>query len=537
MTEQYTYNKGSNNEYVQYYIDTNDEHFPEFEFSSKGPADDNMPLIFVAYYPQEPDNPCYFNFKYLPKLTVYVNFLVPNAPGKHIFTNIKFKVKNTNTDIEKDIKKDISNDTSFIYYVNNPYDSITFYNDITYYKANELNYYAKNLGLTTGIDFSYYTTSSFDLNICLSIDDTLYLPNDDKRHNITINVARDTVGYLYLVPSYLYVAPIHSGRTSYINDYIWADPEKYGEVYKMACSGRSSDTGEKYDDWWTAGADGAARCSFVDLPIPVGCVRYSENKDTGANFNKYYMGVKLTTSIFEYKTYKEVTRDIYTYYSNTYLICNGISDNYICTTNKSPKSSTSYYGIDFDVQRYIDPYYSCVKDDQRGNMFVTYAKAFPQNNTYIALDRNIGIHSSREPTTTMPPQYWVKEKQRCWMNYVGIDNYDDIPDMILQGLICGGSFNDKNNDALGLYSAISLKGKNKNPNEIVFHAEKYSTYFNWSTRNESGRILRNQIDNSYMITGRLKSGGRSSTESAIWEKYRFDIWNNVQDYIDEYGLS
>ena len=37
------------------------------------------------------------------------------------------------------------------------------------------------------------------------------------------------------------------------------------------------------------------------------------------------------------------------------------------------------------------------------------------------------------------------------------------------------------------------------------------------------------------MTGRIKNGGRSATESPIWQKFRFDVWNNIDEWIEEYG--
>ena len=105
--------------------------------------------------------------------------------------------------------------------------------------------------------------------------------------------------------------------------------------------------------------------------------------------------------------------------------------------------------------------------------------------------------------------------------------------MILQGLICGGSGGDRNHEALGLFSAISLKGKNKNPNKLMFHADVYNTYFDAKIGDSNGTI--NQPYNSYIMTGRIKNGGRSATESPIWQKFRFDVWNNIDEWIEEYG--
>ena len=169
---------------------------------------------------------------------------------------------------------------------------------------------------------------------------------------------------------------------------------------------------------------------------------------------------------------------------------------------------------------------------------MTYAKQFPQNNTYIALDRTSPNNSAREAATTMPPQFWMNPKINAWGEFVKAKkdkfglNYA-VPPMILQGLICGGSGGDRNHEALGLFSAISLKGKNKNPNKLMFHADVYNTYFDAKIGDSTGTI--NQPYNSYIMTGRIKNGVRSATESPIWQKFRFDVWNNIDEWIEEYG--
>lgn len=73
----------------------------------------------------------------------------------------------------------------------------------------------------------------------------------------------------------------------------------------------------------------------------------------------------------------------------------------------------------------------------------------------------------------MPPQFWFGNKINYWGKFVNApqDNFGLTylaPPMILQGLICGGSGGDRNQEALGLFSAISLKGKNKNNNKLMF---------------------------------------------------------------------
>ena len=57
----------------------NNYSFPDpstYEFSSKGPKDDNMPLIFVTYYPSTGNNPCYFNYEQgYDKWDVYIQII------------------------------------------------------------------------------------------------------------------------------------------------------------------------------------------------------------------------------------------------------------------------------------------------------------------------------------------------------------------------------------------------------------------------------------------------------------------------------
>lgn len=37
------------------------------------------------------------------------------------------------------------------------------------------------------------------------------------------------------------------------------------------------------------------------------------------------------------------------------------------------------------------------------------------------------------------------------------------------------------------------------------------------------------------MTGRIKNGGRSGTESPIWQKFRFNVWGKAKEWIEEYG--
>lgn len=333
-------------------------------------------------------------------------------------------------------------------------------------------------------------------------------------------------------------------------DYIWNDTENSSNdnytQYKMSCSGRKSNTGSNYDSgpWGAPAGDGGNRCHFRDISYPVGVVRHSDNNGAKEKWHNYHLGVKLTTSLYEYnpREFYTVYRSIYTRNSNSmYFTYNDVCDDYLKTLNNSPKPTSNYWGDSIIINRYIEPYNSCIpyNNGKRGNYeTVTYAQQFPQNNTYIALDRTSPDNSAREAATTMPPQFWVGPKINAWGEFVKAkkDNFGlnyVAPPMILQGLICGGSGGDRDHEALGLFSAISLKGKNKNPNKLMFHADVYNTYFDAKIGDSNGTI--NQPYNSYIMTGRIKNGGRSSTESPIWQKFRFDVWNNIDEWIEEYG--
>ena len=68
-------------------------------YSSKGDKVDNMPLIFVTYYPSSGKNPCYFNFNYkghTVKIILY--YLWPN-------NGIKFEPFNKNYSFNVKINK------------------------------------------------------------------------------------------------------------------------------------------------------------------------------------------------------------------------------------------------------------------------------------------------------------------------------------------------------------------------------------------------------------------------------------------------
>ena len=528
-----------------------------YKFFQKGVYRGDMPLVFVTYYPSYGKNPCYFNFNYnTHKLTIFLYLLTPDSSGSNVFNKIKYNINNESKLV------DLDNDSKITLNVTDK-DNIIF--DYTNYKSkSDISQFvrtssniATNYGLTNDAKLNYYNTN-YDVTddmftLYHKLNGTKYT-TVSAHHNISIsNITEDSIAYMYVVPRYIYVHPVHAGFSprmdSDATDYVWNDTEdsindRYTQ-YKMSCSGRKSNTGGDYErgPWGAPAGDGGNRTDFLGVYDPVGVVRHSDNNKPKERWYNYHLGVKLTTSLYEYEPsiLYTVYRNIYTRSSNSMYFYNGVCDDYLKTLNNSPKPTSNYWGDSIIINRYIEPYNSCIpyNDGKRGNYeTVTYAKQFPQNNTYIALDRTSPDNSAREAATTMPPQFWMNPKINAWGEFVKAKkdkfglNYV-APPMILQGLICGGSGGDRNHEALGLFSAISLKGKNKNPNKLMFHADVYNTYFDAKIGDSNGTI--NQPYNSYIMTGRIKNGGRSATESPIWQKFRFDVWNNIDEWIEEYG--
>ena len=529
-----------------------------YNFAQKGVYRGDMPLVFVTYYPSYGKNPCYFNFNYnTHKLTIFLYLLTPNSSGSNVFNKIKYNINNESKLV------DLDNDSKITLNITDK-DNIIF--DYTNYKSkSDISQFvrtgsniATNYGLTNDAKLNYYNTN-YDVTddmftLYHKLNGTKYTTVSAHHHNISIsNITEDSIAYMYVVPRYIYVHPVHAGFSprmdSDATDYVWNDTEdsindRYTQ-YKMSCSGRKSNTGGDYErgPWGAPAGDGGNRTDFFGVNNPVGVVRHSDNNKPKERWHNYHLGVKLTTSLYEYEPsiLYTVYRSIYTRSSNSMYFYNGVCDDYLKTLNNSPKPTSNYWGDSTIINRYIEPYNSCIpyNDGKRGNYeTVTYAKQFPQNNTYIALDRTSPDNSAREAATTMPPQFWMGSKINAWGEFVKAKkdkfglNYV-VPPMILQGLICGGSGGDRNHEALGLFSAISLKGKNKNPNKLMFHADVYNTYFDAKIGDSNGTI--NQPYNSYIMTGRIKNGGRSATESPIWQKFRFDVWNNIDEWIEEYG--
>ena len=529
-----------------------------YNFVQKGVYRGDMPLVFVTYYPSYGKNPCYFNFNYnTHKLTIFLYLLTPNSSGSNVFNKIKYNINNESKLVDLDnygkITLNVTDKDNIIF----DYTNYKSKSDISQFVRTSSNI-ATNYGLTNDAKLNYYNTN-YDVTddmftLYHKLNGTKYTTVSAHHHNISIsNITEDSIAYMYVVPRYIYVHPVHAGFSprmdSDATDYVWNDTEdsindRYTQ-YKMSCSGRKSNTGGDYDrgPWGAPAGDGGNRTDFLGVYDPVGVVRHSDNNGAKEKWYNYHLGVKLTTSLYEYEPsiLYTVYRSIYTRSSNSMYFYNGVCDDYLKTLNNSPKPTSNYWGDSTIINRYIEPYNSCIpyNDGKRGNYeTVTYAKQFPQNNTYIALDRTSPDNSAREAATTMPPQFWMNPKINAWGEFVKAKkdkfglNYI-VPPMILQGLICGGSGGDRNHEALGLFSAISLKGKNKNPNKLMFHADVYNTYFDAKIGDSNGTI--NQPYNSYIMTGRIKNGGRSATESPIWQKFRFDVWNNIDEWIEEYG--
>ena len=529
-----------------------------YNFVQKGVYRGDMPLVFVTYYPSYGKNPCYFNFNYnTHKLTIFLYLLTPNSSGPNVFNKIKYNINNESKLVDLDnygkITLNVTDKDNIIF----DYTNYKSKYDISQFVRTSSNI-AINYGLTNDAKLNYYNTN-YDVTddmftLYHKLNGTKYTTVSAHHHNISIsNITEDSIAYMYVVPRYIYVHPVHAGFSprmdSDATDYVWNDTEdsindRYTQ-YKMSCSGRKSNTGGDYErgPWGAPAGDGGNRTDFLGVYDPVGVVRHSDNNREKEKWYNYHLGVKLTTSLYEYEPsiLYTVYRSIYTRSSNSMYFYNGVCDDYLKTLNNSPKPTSNYWGDSIIINRYIEPYNSCIpyNDGKRGNYeTVTYAKQFPQNNTYIALDRTSPNNSAREAATTMPPQFWMNPKINAWGEFVKAKkdkfglNYA-VPPMILQGLICGGSGGDRDHQALGLFSAISLKGKNKNPNKLMFHADVYNTYFDAKIGDSNGTI--NQPYNSYIMTGRIKNGGRSASELPIWQKFRFNIWGKAKEWIEEYG--
>lgn len=530
-----------------------------YNFVQKGVYRGDMPLVFVTYYPSYGKNPCYFNFNYnTHKLTIFLYLLTPNSSGSNVFNKIKYNINNESKLVDLDnygkITLNVTDKDNIIF----DYTNYKSKSDISQFVRTSSNI-ATNYGLTNDAKLNYYNTN-YDViddmfTLYHKLNGTKYTTVSAHHHNISIsNITEDSIAYMYVVPRYIYVHPVHAGFSpkmdSDATDYVWNDTEdsindRYTQ-YKMSCSGRKSNTGGDYGrgPWGAPAGDGGNRTDFLGVYDPVGVVRHSDNNGEKEKWYNYHLGVKLTTSLYEYnpREFYTVYRSIYTRSSNSMYFYNRVCDDYLKTLNNSPKPTSNYWGDSIIINRYIEPYNSCIQynDGKRGNYeTVTYAEQFPQNNTYIALDRTSPDNSAREAATTMPPQFWVGPKINTWGEFVKAkkDNFGlnyVAPPMILQGLICGGSGGDRNHEALGLFSAISLKGKNKNPNKLMFHADVYNTYFDPNIPQSTIGTI-NQPYNSYIITGRIKNGGRHGSELPIWQKFRFDVWNNIDEWIEEYG--
>ena len=409
-----------------------------YNFVQKGVYRGDMPLVFVTYYPSYGKNPCYFNFNYnTHKLTIFLYLLTPNSSGSNIFNKIKYNINNESKLV------DLDNDSKITLNVTDK-DNIVF--DYTNYKGRyDISQFVKtssniatNYGLTNDAKLNYYNTN-YDVTddmftLYHKLNGTKYTTVSAHHHNISIsNITEDSIAYMYVVPRYIYVHPVHAGFSprmdSDATDYVWNDTEdsiidRYTQ-YKMSCSGSKSNTGGDYGrgPWGAPAGDGGNRTDFLGVYDPVGVVRHSDNNGEKEKWHNYHLGVKLTTSLYEYEPsiLYTVYRSIYTRSSNSMYFYNGVCDDYLKTLNNSPKPTSNYWGDSIITNRYIEPYNSCIpyNDGKRGNYeTVTYAKQFPQNNTYIALDRTSPDNSAREAATTMPPQFWMNPKINAWGEFV-----------------------------------------------------------------------------------------------------------------------
>ena len=277
-----------------------------YTFWQKGAYRGDMPLVFVTYYPSYGKNPCYFNFNYnTHKLTIFLYLLTPNSSGSNVFNKIKYNINNESKLVDLDNYGKITLNVT-------DKDNIIF--DYTNYKSKSdisqllitSSFYAEQYGLTNDAKLNYYNTNSDVIDDMFTLyhklNGTKYTTVSAHHHNISIsNITEDSIAYMYVVPKYIYVHPVHAGFSprmdSDATDYIWNDTENSSNdnytQYKMSCSGRKSNTGSNYDSgpWGAPAGDGGNRCHFRDISYPVGVVRHSDNNGAKEKWHNYHLGV------------------------------------------------------------------------------------------------------------------------------------------------------------------------------------------------------------------------------------------------------
>ena len=155
-------------------------------YSSKGDKVDNMPLIFVTYYPSSGKNPCYFNFNYkghTVKIILY--YLWPN-------NGIKFEPFNKNYSFNVKINKPDGS------YYNETIKSIS---DCTLNIIHRDTIYIENISL--GFDLKYHDSFYFTDYSFFNYADTFIL-NDVKSWEIT----QDTTIDLYITNKRICLSPL-----------------------------------------------------------------------------------------------------------------------------------------------------------------------------------------------------------------------------------------------------------------------------------------------------------------------------------------
>ena len=198
-----------------------------YNFESKGNKDDNMPLIFVTYYPSSGQNPCYFNYNYI-EIEIKLSFVWPSnfelyssiyVEGLvYYINNVKYTV-NSASDLKFRMPKGgnlyisktfFENLNFYMYVYNDSSDKQLVNNDTAKVVLNDVTYNNLQSSQTINIKFTnsviyiiplYDTNSDYDswLNTNIPYDETAltqcYSTDANRKTGYTINTNDSLYGY------------------------------------------------------------------------------------------------------------------------------------------------------------------------------------------------------------------------------------------------------------------------------------------------------------------------------------------------------
>ena len=553
VTEQYTYNEGSNNEYVQYYIDTNDEHFPGFEFSSKGPADDNMPLIFVAYYPQEPDNPCYFNFKikyHHIKLRVF-----SSLPKYHFIKLNKFKINcfcPSNWSLNKTLLLDSINGIIEFDIMDSNYFTVENFIDID---SGIINLIDNRYGWNTQNYINFITSKNDYINSVGSKDSIFGCPytdifnilDDEKLNYINkwfllydskniINkiITKDESSILWYCLKYLYVYPINNAVVKKIDNNNIEYTVDYGKTetnnfYRigMGTSGGIDDC----DNSW---------CVKNGFGIVSNMVYQNTERWKAVKLNVGFQYFKLNLENFDYTTsgydfsllthidldtignkpdLESFTTDYGPYDNNSIYLNSTVN-----VVNNDEKKTTIPMGSPTDYPRVYGWPKSLCSYAYNGVVYGSYKNSYFGTITWY---NDAPSSSKRGPGFFIPPAKWNGNNKNALFKQYGINGNNDL-DKIIIGFRTDGNHNKHNYSTHVLMTNISIGGK-------IFAKKCFDGVI---ASIPQGKLYCANPKNSYgndfigIMDKRHKSSGSSASTFTYYNNFMFNLYSDKQILIN-----